>query len=241
MSFNLHEITTHRFYIRNDSFKNVFSYIEVGFVLNKINLVVVICILASILWWFTGPSDLATEYLAFSGESLLQGRLWTVFTGLFLHGDLVHLVGNMLFLYVFGNTLENELKTGKTLLAFFVGGILAYLLGFFFYEPSTYLIGASAAIFTLAAVVMLVKPLKFSFLFLMPQGLVAMIYFAYNVLAVYFGEQGNIAYISHIIGFIIGIPFGIAWSKEFFKNLLITLGLFLIYLVIVLVLVPYLL
>lgn len=209
--------------------------------MNKINLVIVICVLASVLWWLTGPSDLVTEYLAFSGENLLQGRLWTVVTGLFLHADLVHLVGNMLFLYVFGNTLENELKTMKTLLAFFVGGILSFLLGVFFYEPSTYLIGASAAIFTLAAVVMLVKPLKFSLLFLMPQGLVAIIYFAYNVLAVYVGEQGNIAYISHVIGFIIGIPFGIAWSKEFVKNLLITIGLFLIYLIVVLVLIPYLL
>jgi len=182
-----------------------------------------------------------TEYLAFSGKNLSKGRLWTAVTGLFLHADLVHLGGNMLFLYVFGNTLENELKTRKTLLAFFVGGILSVILGVFFYEPSTYLIGASAAIFTLAAVVMLVKPLKFSILFLMPQGLVAIIYFAYNVLAVYFGEQGNIAYISHIIGFIVGIFFGIAWSKELVKNLLITIGLFIIYLVIVFVLIPYLL
>ena len=209
--------------------------------MNKINLVIVTCICASMLWWFTGPSELVIEYFAFSGENLLRGRFWTVFTGLFLHGDFVHLVGNMLFLYVFGNTLENELKTEKTLLAFFAGGTLASLGGIFFYEFSTVFIGASGAIFTFAAVVMLVKPLKFSFLILMPQGLVAIVYFAYNVLAVYFGEQGNIAYISHIIGFIVGIPFGIAWSKEFFKNLLITLGLFLIYLVVVLVLIPYLL
>jgi membrane associated rhomboid family serine protease len=209
--------------------------------LNKINLLIVICILASILWWSTGPSDVVTEYLAFSGENLFQGRVWTAFTGLFLHGDLVHLVGNMLFLYVFGNTLENELKTKKTLWAFFTGGILAFLLGIFFYDPSIVLIGASAAIFTLAAVVMLVKPLKFSFLFFMPQGLVAILYFTYNVLAIYSGEQGNVAYVSHILGFMIGIPFGIAWSKEFFKNLLITMGLFLIYLTIVFVLTPYLL
>jgi membrane associated rhomboid family serine protease len=126
------------------------------------------------------------------------------------------------------------------MLTFFVGGVLSFVLGIFFFEPTTYLIGASAAIFTLAAVVMLVKPLKFSVLFLTPQGLVAIIYFAYNVLAVYFGQQGNIAYISHVIGFIIGIFFGIAWSKELVKNLLITISLFLIYLIIVVFLVPYL-
>jgi hypothetical protein len=71
-------------------------------------------------------------------------------------------------LYVFRNTLENELKPKETLSAFFAGGTLAFLLGVFFYEPSTLLIGASAAIFTLTAVVMLVKPLKFSLIFLMP-------------------------------------------------------------------------
>lgn len=207
--------------------------------MSKINLIILVCIVASVLYWYTGPSDLAIEYLAFSGDNLFKGRVWTLFTALFLHADLVHLLGNMLFLFVFGNTLEHELKTKKTLTAFFAGGIMAFLLGTFFYDPTTFMIGASAAIFTLTAVVMLVKPLKFSFLFLMPQGLVAIIYFIYNVLAVYFGAEGNVAYISHVFGFLIGVPFGMAWSKELGKNLLITIGLFLIYLLAVFVLIPY--
>jgi len=45
--------------------------------------------------------------------------------------------------------------------------------------------GASAAIFSVAACIMLVRPLKFSWLFLAPQGLVAIIYFLYNVALVY--------------------------------------------------------
>ena len=207
--------------------------------LNKINLIIIICIFASILFWVSGQSELASEYLAFSGENFLKGRVWTLFTALFLHADLTHLVGNMLFLYVFGNTLEKELGAKKILPVFFVGGIISFLLGSFFYAPSTFIIGASAAIFTLAAVVMLVKPLKFSFFLLMPVGLAAIIYFAYNVLAVYFGAEGNIAYISHVIGFAIGIPFGAAWSKNLLKNLLMTIGLFLIYLLITFVVIPY--
>ncbi len=210
--------------------------------MNKINLVIISCVLVSVLWWLTGPNDVVTEYLAFSENNLLQGRVWTVVTGLFLHANLVHLAGNMLFLYVFGNTLENEIKTAKTLSAFFVGGIFSFVLGIFFYDPSTYLIGASAAIFTLAAVVMLVKPLKSSILFLMiPAGLVAIVYFVYNVLAVYGNQQGNVAYISHVIGFLIGVPFGLAWSKQVVKNILITIALFAIYLVVVFVVVPYIL
>jgi membrane associated rhomboid family serine protease len=208
---------------------------------NKTNLIIIACILASLLYWFMGDPELTTEYLAFSGENLLKGRVWTLFTALFLHADLMHLAGNMLFLFVFGNTLEKELGSQKTLLAFFVGGTISFLLGVFFYSPQIFLIGASAAIFTLTAIAMLVKPLKFSFFFLMPVGLVAIIYFVYNVLAVYFGAEGKIAYISHVIGFAIGIPFGAAWSKNLLRNILITIGLFIVYLVIAFVLIPYLL
>ncbi len=195
------------------------------------------CALISILSWY-GRSDLIIEYLAFSGENLLKGRVWTLITALFLHGDLLHLLGNMVFLYVFGNTLEKEIEATKTLSVFFFGGILCFLLSTFFYDSTTPLIGASAAIFTLTAVVMLVKPLKFSFLFLMPQGLVAIIYFTYNMIAVYLGVQGNIAYVSHVIGFMIGIPFGIAWSKNWAKNLLLVIGLFILYLLVIFLLIP---
>ncbi|UCH32642.1 MAG: rhomboid family intramembrane serine protease [Candidatus Bathyarchaeota archaeon] len=207
--------------------------------MNRINLVIVICIVASLLYWYTESTELITEYLAFSGENLLKGRVWTLISALFLHADPTHLVGNMVFLFVFGNTLENELKAQKTYLAFLGGGIVTFIAGTFFYDPATFLIGASASIFTLTAIVMLTKPMKFSFLFLMPQGLVAIIYFIYNLFAVYFGTQGNVAYLSHVIGFLIGVVLGIAWSKDWVKNLLITIGLFLIYLFLIIFLIPY--
>jgi membrane associated rhomboid family serine protease len=139
---------------------------------------------------------------------------------------------------VFGNTIEEDLGAGKTLGAFFVGGVASFLLSLLFYDASTPLIGASAAIFTLSAIVMLIKPLKFSILFFMPQGLVAILYFVYNAIAVYYGAEGNVAYIAHIIGFAIGIPFGLAWSKNWFKNLLITIALLAIYVIVVVILIP---
>jgi membrane associated rhomboid family serine protease len=58
------------------------------------------------------------------------------------------------------------------------------------------------------------------------------------VLAVYTGEQSNIAYIAHIIGFLTGIPFGAAWSKNLARNLLTTAALFLIHLAIVIFIIP---
>jgi membrane associated rhomboid family serine protease len=181
------------------------------------------------------------EHLAFSGENLQSGKIWTLITGLFLHGDPLHLIGNMIFLYVFGNTLEDTLNADKTLSAFLLGGVLSFLLSAFVYDPEVLMVGASAAIFTLAAIAMLVRPLKFSFFFMMPIGLVAIIYFIYNLTAVYYGYQGNIAYISHVIGFVIGVPLGIGWSRKWVENLLITLAMLFTYLLLALFVFPALL
>ena len=204
--------------------------------MKKINWVIIACILVSIVFWLSNP-DVPLEYLAFSGNNLLNGRVWTLVTSLFLHADILHLAGNMLFLYIFGNTLEEEFGTTKTLGVFFIGGILSFLLSLLFYEWSTPLIGASAAIFTLSAIVMLTKPLKLSIIIL-PQGLIAILYFVYNALAIYAGAEGNVAYITHIIGFAIGIPFGLAWSKNWLKNLLISIALLIVYVIIVSIVIP---
>jgi membrane associated rhomboid family serine protease len=209
--------------------------------LRKINLVIIVCILVSFVSWLVSVysnTDVVLDYLAFSGDNLLRGRVWTLVTSLFLHADILHLAGNMLFLYVFGNTIEEDLGATKTLGTFFFGGIASFLLSLLFYNPATPLIGASAAIFTLSAVVMLIKPLKFSILFFMPQGLVAILYFLYNLIAVYYGEGGNVAYIAHVIGFAIGIPFGLAWSKNWLKNLLITITLLIVFLIVVTFVIP---
>jgi len=203
----------------------------------KINFVIIACILVSLVFWLSNP-DAFVEYLAFSGVNLLNGRVWTLVTSLFLHADILHLAGNMLFLYIFGNTIEEELGATKTLGAFFIGGIITFPLSLLFYDAATPLIGASAAIFTLAAIVMLIKPLKISIFLFLPQGLVAILYFVYNALAVYSGTEGNVAYVAHIIGFAIGVPFGLAWTKKWLKNLLISIALLIVYIIIVSIVIP---
>lgn len=205
--------------------------------LRRINFIIIGCIILSLFSWLLNP-NLVLDYLAFSGDNLIKGRVWTLITSLFLHGDILHLVGNMLFLYVFGNTMEEDLKATKTLGAFFFGGIISFLGSLLFYNHATPLIGASGAIFTLSAIVMLIKPLKFSILFFMPQGLVAIVYFVYNVFAVYSGAGGNVAYIAHLIGFAVGIPFGMVWSKNWLKNLIITIALLIAFLILVAVVIP---
>jgi len=209
--------------------------------MNKTIWLIILCVLASLLTWLaTGylGNDQIVNYLAFSGENLLKGRVWTVITGLFLHADPTHLIGNMVFFYIFGNTIEKELGDKWVLIPFFVGGVASFLLSLLFYDPTVSMVGASAAIFTLTAIVMLLKPLQFSFYFLMPLGLVAIIYFSYNLLAAQMNIEGSVSYIGHIIGFSIGVPFGIASSKDWHKNLLITALLFMFYLLLIWIVLP---
>ena len=166
----------------------------------------------------------------FSLKNLQEGRIWTLITAIFVHANLIHLFGNMIFLYVFGNTIESVTNSkSKMLIPFFVGGILSFPLSIPFFPPNATFVGASAAIFTLAAEVMLLKPLRFSWLLLMPVGMVAIVYFLYNAVSVYLHQQSDVAYISHVIGFLLGLPFGIAWSPNWKKNLVISIILLVVY------------
>src|SRR5216117_2340759 len=199
------------------------------------------CVLASLYAWQQDP-NWADQNLVFSLNNLYAGRVWTLVTALFVHAGWEHLLGNLPFLFVFGNTLEKMIGRNNHLLVFFLGGFTSFLLPpiIGIYSSDTGMLGASAAIFTLAACVMLMSPLKFSWLFLAPQGLVSIIYFTLNavivtdpsILGPAYSYDPSIAYIAHVIGFTVGIPFGIAWSLHWKKNLVISLGLFSIYLVI---------
>lgn len=204
----------------------------------KINsLLILACIAASIWAWQQDPA-LAERNLIFSLRNFENGRVWTLVVALFVHANVFHLVGNMLFLFVFGSTLEKSVGAEKLLVIFFTGGLLSFILSPAFLPRDTGMLGASAAIFALAGSVMLIRPLKFSWLFLAPQGLIAIIYFIYNVVLVYEksripGYDPQVAYVAHVIGFITGIPFGIALSNRWKLNFLITLLLLAIYLAIV--------
>jgi membrane associated rhomboid family serine protease len=204
----------------------------------RINSLLILGSIAASIWAWQQDPKFAEQNILFSFNNLKDGRFWTLFIALFVHGSVLHLFGNMLFLFVFGGTLERSIGSDRYLTVFLAGGIAAFVLSLPFIASRSGMVGASAAIFTIAACVMLVRPLKFSWLFLAPQGLVAVLYFLYNVLVIYDpkvipGYDPQVAYIAHVIGFLIGIPFGITWSREWKKNFLITLVLLGIYVAIV--------
>jgi membrane associated rhomboid family serine protease len=188
------------------------------------DLLILLCVAFSVYAWTT-PAN-----LAFSERALYQGAYYTLLTGIFVHADLIHLTVNMLFLYVFGSNLEDEMGALRHAAVFFTGGILSFILSMPFY-PGANMMGASAAIFSVMAAVLLIRRPGFSFQFLSPVGPLAVLFFIFNILAIRDGREANVAYMAHVIGFVIGIFFGTSWNREWKKSLLYTLILLGVYIV----------
>jgi len=188
------------------------------------NILILLSVAFSFYAWLTQNN------LAFSAYALMHGGFYTLLTGIFVHANPIHLVGNMLFLYVFGNGLEDEVGDKRTAYVFFTGGLLSFILSIPFY-PGAQMVGASAAIFSVMAALLLIRRPKLSTGFLSPTGPLIIVFFIFNIVSIQKGEVGNVAYISHAIGFIIGLFFGASWNKKWMESLLYTLLLLAIYIV----------
>lgn len=184
------------------------------------DLLILLCFAFSLYAWST-PGGTG---LAFSEYALFHDGYYTLLTGIFVHANLAHLLGNMLFFYIFGHILEDEVGAQRTAAVFFTGGIISFILSMPFY-PGASMVGASAAIFAIMAAVLLVRQPGFSLQFLSPIGPMVLLFFIFNIFAIRDGAIGNVAYVSHIIGFVIGLFFGARWNKNWIKSLLFTLVL----------------
>jgi membrane associated rhomboid family serine protease len=69
----------------------------------------------------------ALEWLALSSDGVLHGRVWQLGTYLFLHGDFMHLLFNMFYLYMFGGALEQTWGRRRFLEYYFITGVGAGL------------------------------------------------------------------------------------------------------------------
>jgi membrane associated rhomboid family serine protease len=145
----------------------------------------------------------------------------TVLTSTFMHGSLVHLAGNMLFLWVFGNNVEDAMGRPKFLLFYLLGGIAATALQVTMGPNATVPnVGASGAIAAVLGGYILLYPrarvltlilLVFIPIFLrLPAIVVLGLWFVEQLFFGYFdlnsgGESGGVAYFAHIGGFVFGL------------------------------------
>lgn len=155
---------------------------------------------------------------------------FTLFTSMFMHGGLAHLGGNMLYLWIFGDNVEDALGHLKYLLFYLLCGALAGLSHVFstlvfgqsLLIPS---LGASGAISGVLGAYLRLFPGKsvllwaFIFIITVPAFIAVGIWFAFQVVnglgALGGQDAGGIAYAAHIGGFIWGVLLVGLFAKEF--------------------------
>jgi membrane associated rhomboid family serine protease len=145
----------------------------------------------------------------------------TVFTAMFMHGSILHIGGNMLFLWIFGNNVEDSMGPVKFLLFYLLGGIAAAALQIAI-GPGSEIpnLGASGAVagvlggylllFPRARVITVIFIIFFFTIVELPALLILGFWFVQQVLFGYFdlnsaGEEGGVAYFAHVGGFVFGL------------------------------------
>ena len=147
----------------------------------------------------------------------------TLITSIFMHGGLAHLLGNMLFLWIFGDNVEDDLGHARYLAFYLVTGILASLAHVFTtvilsgvdsFDARIPSLGASGAISAVLGGYILNHPrrqvlvLMFRFVTWVPAYVAIGIWFAFQLiegLGMLGGMKGGVAYGAHIGGFLAGL------------------------------------
>jgi membrane associated rhomboid family serine protease len=153
------------------------------------------------------------------------GPYVTLITSQFLHGSFLHLLGNMWFLWIFGNNIEDIVGHARFILFYLLGGVAAALLQVLLSADSTIpVIGASGAVSAILGAYVLkfprarVRTLMFIFIFVtiinVPAVAFIGIWFFLQVLNSLAGPLSNVAWFAHIGGFIFGLIFIKVFEKR---------------------------
>ncbi len=137
----------------------------------------------------------------------------TLFTAMFVHGGFMHLAGNMLYLWIFGKSVESAMRSSRFLLFYLLTGLCATLVHVLSEPDSTIpMIGASGAIAGVLGAYFILYPRAYIktfvllFIFIqiihIPAVIILGIWFLRQILGI--GSDG-VAWYAHIGGFLVGM------------------------------------
>ena len=211
--------------VRDDNPAHITPFVTYG--------LIAICVLVYLWQWST---DLSLREAIYQGLGLIPGVLtgrapdewqavpwvpgWlTVFSSMFLHGSVGHLLGNMIFLWVFGNNIEDAMGHGRFIVFYLVCGCAA-VLAQVVPDPGSLvpMVGASGAISGVLGAYLLLYP-RARILIALPPPLIFITvgwFRAIWVLTAWFALQllmsiglpadgGGVAFGAHVGGFIAGL------------------------------------
>jgi membrane associated rhomboid family serine protease len=166
---------------------------------------------------------------------ILNGDLLSILTSMFMHGGIAHIIGNMVFLFVFGDNIEDRFGHIKYLLIYIAWGTAAAIIHSIFAVGSgggmVPAVGASGAISGVlgAYLVMFPRAKIFTIIiafFITTIRIPALAYIPFwFILQVIFGlidPFGGVAYLAHIGGFVTGLGTGYVWKLFLSGKKLIT-------------------
>jgi membrane associated rhomboid family serine protease len=180
----------------------------------------------SVTGFFRNPVATETLFQNYGAvpESVLSGNIASVITSMFMHGGLLHIIGNMLFLFVFGDNLEDRFGRIKYLLMYIGWGFAAALMHSLYAVSAgggeTPAVGASGAISGVMGAYLVMFPrakvLTMIFAFFITTVRIPAIafipfWFILQVIYALIGVPGGVAYLAHIGGFIVGLGTGYVW------------------------------
>ncbi|HNT55413.1 MAG TPA: rhomboid family intramembrane serine protease [Anaerolineaceae bacterium] len=191
----------------------------VNYVLIGVNLVVFI------LMWLAGPeqNNLVYQFAMIPANfknGIDLGDVGDIFTSMFMHAGLAHIAGNMLYLWIFGDNIEDRLGSFKYLLFYLAGGLAASLTHLIF-NPNSQIptVGASGAIAAVLGAYLIMYPKSriatfiplgfFMRLTMLPAAVVLGFWFVLQlfngVLSIGAADVGGVAFWAHIGGFVAGV------------------------------------
>lgn len=205
---------------KDDNPTRIFPFITIG-------LIVINCVV--FIWQITSP--LGIEKIAYRYGAIPYNLISfdvmqpvhpvvSIFTSMFLHGGFLHLAGNMLYLWIFGNNIEDSLGHFRFLIFYlFSGSIAAYSHALTDTQSFIPMIGASGAVSgVLGAYILLFPKAKvYTFFFfgffwqilrlpaIVVIGFWTVIQIISGLASYGIGQQGGVAWFAHIGGFLVGL------------------------------------
>src|SRR6266542_4275040 len=159
-------------------------------------------------------------------NQILSGNISSIITSMFLHGGLAHLAGNMIYLFVFGDNIEDRFGRIKYLIIYLMWGAVAAfahsLFAVYTGNGEIPAIGASGAISGVLGAYLILFPRAkiytvIAAFFITTVKIPAIAYipfwFIMQVIFSLVNPLGGVAYIAHIGGFVAGILTGYIWKN----------------------------
>jgi len=197
-------------------------------------LLIVANVVVFIFQWLAGPYEQSLVYqfalIPYNFVSSLSlADITDIFTSMFMHAGLAHVGGNMLYLWIFGDNVEDSMGHGRYLLFYLVGGVVASLTHIVT-NPGSQVptVGASGAIAAVLGAylvlypqskVLTIIPLGFFIrMSLIPASIVLGLWFVLQffsgVLSLGGPDVGGVAFWAHIGGFVAGVVMAKLFAKR---------------------------